>query len=264
MGDGVCVVDLDDTLISDRVAVRAAIGETLRAIGVAAATPDAVQLVLDCAREGWRTTSVARSKAMTGVSSWEALWTDFERCDICAEHRTEGAEFKVQIWSAVLGRVLQGGADIDPYVASSLFSQVRRDRVAPLDGAVNLLREISASDSIWVVSHGSTGLQSEKLELSGLSELIERCYFSGDLGMLKSSSEFLKLLEYDLLAVGMKVDLVIGDSSSDMQLAFNGGWRGVHLQSGEPNGVLCPGHAHADSLTTCRDLVRKLGVGEGA
>lgn len=68
--------DLDDTLIVEEDAARAAFAEALTTVGA----PREVDRALDAIREVWRTSTHHKRCLELGIASWEGLWATFDNC----------------------------------------------------------------------------------------------------------------------------------------------------------------------------------------
>src|SRR5438552_6401518 len=67
------VFDLDDTLIVEEDAARAALAEALRSVGA----PCEVGRALDAIRHVWRSSPHDGQCLKLGIASWEGLWASF-------------------------------------------------------------------------------------------------------------------------------------------------------------------------------------------
>lgn len=221
----VVIVDLDDTLIPDVPAARAAIGVVSRELSL----PDtAVDTVLDAVRRVWRANPHRAHPEVQRVSSWEALWTDFDELPLPPDAASALARHDVRSWRAALGEL---GSDADPVTAAQSYRRHRRARVRPFPGVVATLEALRGRHDLWLATDGCRSLQRTKLRLSGLDDHFARVFVSGEVGWPKASPEFADVVRTAL--AGRTVCLLAGDSATgDLALAAAGGWPAVHVCGG--------------------------------
>ena len=70
-------------------------------------------------REEWRTSGLRSVPALSGVSSWEALWTDFDAALADPDAREGGTAYQSRVWRRLLN-------EDDAAVAGAVFRQARR------------------------------------------------------------------------------------------------------------------------------------------
>lgn len=222
----VVLLDLDDTLIPDRQAARAAVARTLQAIGLPT-TPAAVQRVFDVARRRWRSGPYYVRLRDLGVSSWEALWADLMSPAV-PQAAAWGRHFREQVWSDVLQAVRASSA-ADPAEASRLFVQHRRELVRPFPEAVKVVDRFARDHEVWLITNGASRLQQLKIRLSGLEDRFARVFISSDVGYAKPHSRFFRAVS-DAIGSDKAVCLVVGDSfTADVRPAAERGWPAVHV-----------------------------------
>ncbi|MFC0540913.1 HAD family hydrolase [Kutzneria chonburiensis] len=209
----VVLVDLDDTLIPDVSAARAAISLVLQEFSL----HEDVDAVLAAARETWRANAYRGHREVERVSSWEALWADFTVLPEIAEALSGHA---VTVWRAACP-----GADAE--ALNRAYVRQRSQLVVPFVGAVAALDRLAEGHSLWLATDGCRSLQREKLRRSGFDDRFERIFVSGEVGRPKGSPEFAEALIKAL--DGREVCLLAGDSSTDLALAAAGGWPAVHI-----------------------------------
>jgi FMN phosphatase YigB (HAD superfamily) len=219
---GVLLVDLDDTLIPDQTARDDAMRETLATCG----TSLALSAVWPVVREEWRASGLRSIPALVGVSSWEALWTDFSAALVGRAARDVGHAYQASVWQRLLPF-----EDVSVVIAA--FRSAREKRVSTFAWVPEALTTWAASHDLWCVTNGSSWLQRRKLLLAGLEPRFTEVVISGDLGAEKSDLRFrdevaVRLRRSGLVAVG-----VIGDSdASDGALASFLGVRHLPVQPG--------------------------------
>jgi FMN phosphatase YigB (HAD superfamily) len=218
----VVVLDLDDTLVPERAAAPEAVARTLTGVG-AEATPSAVQRVFDVARARWQAGPYYEPLRDLGVSSWEALWADFEGSAVPEGAIAWGAEFRTSVW-AEAGSGLARGED-----AARLFVRHRRGLVRPFPGVRAALERLGSGHELWVATNGASRLQRLKLRLSGLEDCFARVFVSGEVGVAKPGDGFFAAL-VEALGDDRAVCALVGDSlRADIGPAVVRGWPAVHV-----------------------------------
>jgi len=104
------IFDFDDTLIVEEATALAGLGEALSAVA-GVGRPDAVDVVLACARRHWRASAHHELCLRLGIASWEGLWASFEGGHPCLAGMAQWApEYRRVAWSDALVAL---GADPD-------------------------------------------------------------------------------------------------------------------------------------------------------
>lgn len=126
----VLLLDLDDTLITDEAARDDAMSSTLVSAAATTHLPD----VWGAVRGEWRASGLRDHPAMGGVSSWEALWTDFQAAVADPVLQGAGRAYQVKVWGQLLPQV-------NASAASAVFREKRERLVQPYEwvpGALNI------------------------------------------------------------------------------------------------------------------------------
>ncbi|MFE0457841.1 HAD family hydrolase [Kitasatospora sp. NPDC058965] len=227
MLDRVLLIDLDDTLIPDVPAARAAIGDTLRHLGVPDG-PEAVDAVFAATREVWRANPWRGSPETARLSSWEALWIDPQELELPRSAVDMIGQHGRSAWAAALTALT--GTDRLATRAAAEFRTRRSDLLRPLPGVPAQLDRLRERHELWLTTDGCRPHQRRKLLASGLADRFAEVFVSGELGCAKADSAFAEAVRSRLDAAGRQVCLVIGDSAStDLRLAATGGWPALHL-----------------------------------
>ena len=86
-----------------------------------------------------------------------------------------------------------------------------------LDDSLTLCRKLHASHRQYIVTNGVASTQRNKLQGSGLADLMDGCFISEELGFEKPSAEFFRLCMERIPAFQKQETLIVGDSlTSDM------------------------------------------------
>jgi len=227
----VLLIDLDDTLIPDAAARDQAMSSTLANFAAPAPLPDVWRVV----RSEWQASGLRRTPAMVGVSSWEALWTDFQAAGSDPTVQRAGADYQAKVWNRLL-------PEEDSVVVSARFRDTREQLVRTYDWAPGALTTWARMHDLWCVTNGSSWLQRRKLQLAGLGPVFRDVVISGEVGAEKSERRFHDEVASRLARLGAKPVAVIGDSAtSDGALAWALHVRHVQVAAGtDPSGDFNP------------------------
>lgn len=221
----VVIIDLDDCLIPDGSAARAAIAVVLA--GLALPSDDhAVDTVLAAARREWRDNRQVTHREVERVASWEALWADFHELPMPPDVVRALVGNDVRAWRLALSDL---GGTADAGQAALAFRVARRALVRPFPGVESALDSLRERHELWLATDGCRSLQRAKIELSGLAGRFERVFVSGEVGHPKGTAGFTAAVR-EALTGGRTVCLVAGDSTTtDLLLAETGGWPFVQI-----------------------------------
>ncbi|MET9232042.1 HAD family hydrolase [Lentzea sp. NPDC003310] len=221
----VIIVDLDDCLIPDGSAARAAIAAVLGELSI---TPDdrAVDTVLAAARREWRENRLLTHREVERVASWEALWADFHELPMPPEVVKALVGNDVRAWRLALDDL---GSGADATKAALAFRTARQALVRPFPGVESALDLLRGRHELWLATDGCRSLQRAKIQLSGLADRFARVFVSGEVGHPKGTAGFTDAVRAALVD-GRTVCLVAGDSTTtDLLLAETGGWPFVQI-----------------------------------
>jgi FMN phosphatase YigB (HAD superfamily) len=221
----VVIIDLDDCLIPDGAAVRAAIAAVLDELGIAAGD-QAVDVVLAAARREWRDNRRVTHREVERVASWEALWADFHELPMPQETVRALVGNDVRAWRLALDDL---GSTVGAEAAALAFRRLRSALVIPFPGVESALDSLGERHDLWLATDGCRSLQRAKLRLSGLGDRFQRVFVSGEVGHPKGTPEFTAAVRTALTG-GRAVCFVVGDSvTTDLLLAETGGWPFVRI-----------------------------------
>lgn len=210
--------DLDETLMPEEPVVMRCIVETAR-IASSQYGVDAVELATALRREArklWHTSPVHGFCNRVGISSWEALWSEFPgdapELDYLRDWR---GTYRLGSWQAALERF---GIQ-DPPLAQRLadaFPPLRARTHETFADAVPCLERLSRDCRVAVVTNGVRDNQLRKLAGGGIDALPERIFVSSDFGAGKPSPAFFGHVLHTL-GVLASACVFVGDSvTNDM------------------------------------------------
>lgn len=102
---------------------------------------------------------------------------------------------------------------------------------APMEGAKELLEELSKKCLIGVLTNGFTEVQYRKLRSTGLDRYIQRMVISDEIGIQKPD---VRIFRYAERATGASPTstIMIGDNpDNDIQGALHAGWKAIYYDS---------------------------------
>jgi putative hydrolase of the HAD superfamily len=233
------VFDLDDTLVVDEAAAQTA----LRATCVTATQwygIDAEELygaVRKRARELWRGNATVASSPCCGMSSWEALRSDFPGADpLMSGLRQWAPKFRFESWLAALGDC----GLFDPVLAQELACQYPREREArheTFPDAPAAVADLARDYKLALVTNGPSDLQRGKLFAAGLEEFFPVIVVSAEVGIWKPDP---RIFDRALGPLGVKPAeaAMVGDMvTRDVGAAQAAGLRGIWLDRAADGGI---------------------------
>jgi putative hydrolase of the HAD superfamily len=222
---GALLFDLDDTLVLEDGAAKAAFAATARTVpGV-----DATRLAADVrtqARALWRAAPTHAYCHRIGISSSEALWCRFEGVDATVRALHEWSPtYRREAW----GRALADQGVDDPILAVELcerFGAERRARHHTFPDSAAALEALSGTP-MALLTNGAACLQREKLAASGLAARFDAVVVSADLGVGKPDAS---VFRHTLALLGADRGVMIGDSRErDIDGALDAGLAAVWI-----------------------------------
>ena len=99
----------------------------------------------------------------------------------------------------------------------------------PVDGAMEILEELSKKCLIGVLTNGFTEVQYRKLHSTGLDRYIQRMVISDEIGIQKPDPRIFRYAEQETGATP-ETTIMIGDNpENDIQGALNAGWQAIYF-----------------------------------
>ena len=111
----------------------------------------------------------------------------------------------------------------------------------PVEGARDILCDLSQRYLIGVLTNGFTEVQYRKLRSTGLDRFIQRMVISDEIGIQKPDPRLFRYAERETGA-SPETTIMIGDNpDNDIQGALNAGWHAIYLdRKGKPFGSTSP------------------------
>lgn len=91
-----------------------------------------------------------------------------------------------------------------------------------LDGAASLLHKLRGKVKMYIVTNGVDFIQRSRYEISGISDLFDGIFISGELGFEKPDPKYFEKVEQSIGVLPRDTTIVVGDSlTSDIKGANN-------------------------------------------
>jgi len=200
--------DLDDTLLPDRGNFEACLRQACTQVpgADAAALAETVRVR---ARELWRAAPDWDFGNRLGISSWEALASDFPGDQPAMPRlRAWAPHFRREAWQAALD---EHGVRADPQELNAEFVRRRQETRRLFDDALLALQTAAAHYPLALVTNGPADIQHGKIEAIGIAHFFSAVVISGELGAGKPHPE-----PFEAALRQLRVDpsqaVMIGDS----------------------------------------------------
>ena len=186
-------LDLDDTILDFHRSEAVSLAKTLKSLNVE--PTDKV---------------IARYSAIN-LAHWKAL----ERCELTREQVLTG-RFR-QLFEEL-------GMNVSPNVAQSLYEKNLSESHFFIDGAPRLLMTLSKKYPLYIVSNGTTLVQTSRIASSGIGRYFKGIFLSEQLGADKPQIEFFERATGQIEGYKPEESIILGDSlTSDIQGGINAG-----------------------------------------
>ena len=186
-------LDLDDTILDFHRSEAVALRKTLQSLNV---NP---------------TDEVIARYSEINLAHWKAL----ERRELTREQVLTG-RFR-QLFEEL-------GMNVSPNVAQSLYEKNLSESHFFIDGAPRLLMTLSQKYPLYIVSNGTTLVQTSRIASSGIGRYFKGIFLSQQLGADKPQIEFFERATGQIEGYKPEESIILGDSlTSDMQGGINAG-----------------------------------------
>lgn len=233
------IFDLDDTLVVDEAAAQTALRATcITATQWYGIDPDALYTAIRTrARELWRGNPTVASSPCCGMSSWEALRSEFPGSDeLMTGLRQWAPKFRFEAW---LAAVSDCGV-FDPVLAQELACQYPREREArdeAFPDALPAVADLGQDYRLAVITNGPTDLQRGKLFATGLEDFFPVTIVSAEVGIWKPDPGIFRLA-LERLGVEPRAAVMVGDMlARDVGAAQTAGLWGIWLDRAADGGI---------------------------
>lgn len=221
--------DLDDTLLVEWNSARQTFIETISGLEPALDKEEFVSAIREEARRLWYSLPTIEYCRRVGISSWEALWADFDGEDDHLKLLADLApEYRLNSWANAL---LKFGIN-DSVIAEELsnkFKSIRSTKHILYPDTLECLEYCKSGHKLGLVTNGPPDIQWKKIIGSKLKPYFHAIVISGEYGFAKPDRRlFFKLL--DLLNCKAENALMVGDKlKTDILGAKEAGIKSVWL-----------------------------------
>ncbi|MDE6549727.1 MAG: YjjG family noncanonical pyrimidine nucleotidase [Muribaculaceae bacterium] len=127
----------------------------------------------------------------------------------------------------------------------------------PVEGANELLKDLSKKYLIGVLTNGFTEAQYRKLHSTGLDRYIQRMVISDEIGIQKPDARIFRYAEQETGAIA-ETTIMIGDNpDNDIQGALNAGWQAIYFDR-KSKPFSSNSHLYMGKTNTLLDILHKL------
>ena len=218
-------LDLDDTVFDFGRCERAAITETLEALDLVP-SDELVALYSE-----------------VNLSMWRAL----ERGEITKD------ELRSRRFSEFFDRL---GIVRDSTFAKVTYEGKLSEKCFLIDGAEELLKELSEKYELYAASNGIASIQDGRIAKSGIARYFKKIFISERIGHNKPSREFFEAVFSDIPGFEKSGAIIIGDSlTSDIKGGINAGIKTCLFCKNIPTGVSVNPDFYVHSLRDIPNLL---------
>ncbi len=202
--------------------------------------------------------SMLLAAAESGITFPENHFATFKRINDGLWQRVERGEITVDRLYEIRWNIIFGEMNIntDGVEFEAKFLRHLETSAVPVDGAVDMMAQLSKKYKLCIASNAPLGQQKKRLEKAGMMPYIDRIFASGDLGVAKPAKEFfLKCLEKSETRADEAV--MIGDSlKADISGAAACGIKTVWLNfdGTTPSESIKPDFTVSSHLEVCKIL----------
>jgi len=209
------IFDLDETLILEHDAVKAAFEETCLAAALKHKL-DVLHLaatVRHRGRELWHRSPAYAWCLAIGISSWEGLSGDLGGASpelAALRDWAEQSRFRATAWTQALAEFGVDDVGLAAELAARLV-QVRRRYHIPYPETETVLTALRGGYRLALLTNGAPRLQREKITALGLAKYFDAIVISGEVGLGKPDPRVFELV-LDQLGAAAEESAMVGDS----------------------------------------------------
>lgn len=219
--------DLDDTLIIERKSAEESFIETISQINYPIDIDKFIKTVLEQAKELWYKLPTINFSQKIGISSWEALWADFDGDNFnFKELKKLSADYRYETWYQTLIKFNINNPEV-AYKLSYDFKRIRNTKHNLFPETVETLNNLKGFYKLGLITNGAPDLQWKKINGSNIRHYFDCINISGELGFTKPD-ERIFLAALDSLKTTKSKTVMIGDTlKSDIKGAQNSGIKSI-------------------------------------
>lgn len=187
------LLDLDDTILDFKMSERVALTKALTELGVTV------------------TDEIVSKYSAFNISQWKRL----ELGEITRE------EVKINRYKLLFDEL---GLSLSPELTTQLYEKYLAQKHFFIEGAEEMLKDISKSYDLYLVSNGTKKVQQGRLKSARIAPMFKSIFVSEDVGNEKPIIDFFNYVFNTIPNFDKKQTVIIGDSlSSDIKGGINAG-----------------------------------------
>jgi len=203
--------DLDDTLILEWKSAKDSFIETIEVLNSDIDKNEFVVTIIEEARKIWYNYPTIEYCRNIGISSWEALWADFNgEGKELKELRGYVKDYRERSWQNAL---LKYGIT-DPEMARQLseaFKRIRNTKHILFPDTLECLENLGSKYKLGLITNGTPDIQWKKIEGGGLTKYFNHILISGEFGIGKPDPRIFQEM-LDKIDCNKSNAVMIGDS----------------------------------------------------
>jgi putative hydrolase of the HAD superfamily len=223
--------DLDDTLVVEENAVVETFLETSLPVeqkyGIDA--QDFAETARNKIREIWYQLPTIAYARKIAISSWEALWAQFDGPqEEIQQLRSLAGKYRFDAWTNALKAFGIEDSDLAKELAET-YPVIRRKKHLLFPGVKEVLQNLYPDYRMGIVTNGIPDLQREKLNVSGIASFFDSVVISVEAGMAKPDPGIFRI-SLEQLGVEKNETIMIGNNPErDVEGALNAGIKSVWI-----------------------------------
>ncbi|MBN2738490.1 MAG: HAD family hydrolase [Spirochaetales bacterium] len=255
------ILDLDDTLMIEEESAIFCMAKTIATYTNwdDKRSYDAVETLRALAKQRWHGLSVHRVAEKLHISSWEALWADFDASEPYSHVFVPiQEEYQLGVWQDFFyafnldARELAGKAMM-------CNKKLRKDRHILFSDALGFLENLYPRFPLALVTNGAAETQWCKINGSSIAAYFQTILIAGELGFGKPDPEIYHLACREL-GMAPKHCLMVGNSlANDVMGAMEAGMRAIWVKRGHQHRV----DKNLGAYWECSDLKEVWGIIKG-
>ena len=190
----VILLDLDDTLVVEYRSAEQTFLETGEIVREKYGIEpyEFYQTVKRNAKFLWYRLPSRKHAKRIGLSSWEALWAEYDDSDKKIKRLIRHLEYyRQQVWKNVLNEFAIIDDDL-ALILSDYFKTSRRKKHFLYEDTINVIDGLKKSYRLGLITNGLSALQNEKIDGAGIRNYFEHVIIAGDLASKKPGRKIFK------------------------------------------------------------------------
>lgn len=221
--------DLDDTLIIEWKSAEESFIETISQIDTSIGIDKFLKTITEKAKELWHKLPTIDFSQKIGISSWEALWADFDGDDIHYKQLKDlSAVYRYETWNQTLIQLNINNPEVALRLSND-FKRIRNLKHNLFPETLETLNNLKGLYKLGLITNGAPDLQWKKINGSNIKHYFDCIVISGELGFAKPD-ERIFLTAIDSLKATKSKTIMIGDTlKSDIKGAQNSGIKTIWI-----------------------------------